>query len=233
MSNTTTVTPYEPETSVADTAVAAGSAMAEALRWVCQETSEDRAILEAAREADRRLLAPARVPLRIASTEGLASCAASLGYAVERRRDAVFLRHADGTRLALAPDDRGRIVAHGNRGRLAVQRLVKAHTEARLAEHLRRIGMVPDAAPSRAGEVSARVLREPANPARKDGAAKLTVDVRPDGRVVVDVDCVKGGRCMDLVKGIADAVGARVEASRLKPSFRENVAEAPRKRVGG
>lgn len=49
---------------------------------------------------------------------------------------------------------------------------------------------------------------------------ELTISISPDGKVLVDVDGVKGKGCADLVKFLEDALG-KAEKTKRKPDYYE------------
>ncbi|MBI3841022.1 MAG: hypothetical protein HY297_03590 [Thaumarchaeota archaeon] len=269
MSNTSYVSPYEPSaaTTSAVASVAAGAAAVcvvgavagavAVVQWLAEETPEDRAALERAKEerrwdlvesALRRSITlgdvPAAAPsitslgLHTRQPESLIRSAEKLGYRLEqplRRQKAhaeppiMLLRSDAGERMALERTAHGQLVIHTAGDRRRVEALVRQHTVDRVMEHLGRKGMRVRAAKLPNGEV--QVLAQEQDPGRAGGAAELKAQVRLDGTSWVDVDRMQGPRCEEIVRELADAIGGQVSQICRKDSYYQLPGEPARTRV--
>ncbi|MCA1614087.1 MAG: hypothetical protein LC800_08035 [Acidobacteria bacterium] len=152
--------------------------------------------------------------------------AESLGYRVEplapssvslAEQPQILLRRASGERLAIARNDAGRLVVHTAGDRRRVQALVRQHTVERAVEHLTSKGMGVQTAKLASGEV--QILARERDRSRRGGAAEIKAQVSVDGIALVDVDKVRGNRCEEIVRDLAQAVGGEVSGMRKKDSY--------------
>ena len=237
MSLTSTVTPYSGSSSsgVADLisacVVGTVAGTVAVARWLGEETEADRAAVDALRTAQRtdrvagsHRVAPAGLTaarLHLRDPETLVRTAERLGYRVERAaatgdRAGIGLVGQRGERLAIARDRDGGL-ALVTRDAQRIQRLVRQHSPDRAVEHLRDRGLDVQTAALANGETQIRAREQ--TPARRGGAADVKAQVRTDGTVHVDVDCVRGSRCETLAGDLADAVGGRVARTDRKAEY--------------
>lgn len=242
MSNTSTVTPYESETSSdsayagsttgsSTTGVAAGVVgVAALIRWLVEETDEDRAATERIKK-ERRLERLTRQPvstvsLRLKQPDSLIVSAEKLGYRLESlnlpagspmEKSPILLRGRSGERLAITRNANGRIdiSTAGDQGR--IRNLVGQHTLAKTVEHLAKKGMSVQTATLANGEV--QIVGRETDSARRGGAAEVKAQVRADGTTLIDIDCVRGNRCETIVSEFAEAIGGRVTGMTKKESY--------------
>ena len=60
----------------------------------------------------------------------------------------------------------------------------------------------------------------------------VTVLIPPTGDVKVDVEGVKGTLCVDITKGIMDALGGDVTSSKKKPEFFDKETNKDKVKIG-
>lgn len=243
MSNTTTVSPYE--TSVG--AVSAGAAI---VRWLRADTQEDQQIRERLEEERRReRLGPARpagelftgesegslasARLHMRDLESLVRSAEALGYRVEPlvrptkplfRQSQVLLKSASGDRLAVERSTDGLLAVHAKEGD-SIQRLVRHNQSSRAAGHFRSRGMDlrTKVLPHGEAEIEATEL----------GRTKIRAQILRDGSAQLDVDNMAGRTCEDLVRGTAEAMGAKVVSMSPKAAYFQLPGEPARVKVRG
>jgi len=80
----------------------------------------------------------------------------------------------------------------------------------RAVEHLASRGMTVQMATLTNGEV--QVLAREKDASRRGGAATVKTQVRTDGTAWVDVDCIRGNRCENIVSELAQAIGGEVSS---------------------
>jgi hypothetical protein len=261
MSNTSTVTPYDTSTPNSTSGVGIGIAAAcavgvvtglvAAARWLAEETPEEKAMLADLQRERRReaaLASPASqdlteglrltemlsVDLNLTETESLVHAAEKLGYRVEKLsnpglNDHILLKKTTGERVALGRNNKDRIVVRTAGPKARVHALVRRHTDDRALGYLSRIGMHVQTARLANGE--AQILAQPAAGASDENKAEIRAQVRADGSVLVDVEQVRGSGCMDVVEGLAQAIGGEVTSSSLKESYYELPGEPTKTRV--
>ena len=261
MSNIATVTPYdsrEAGNSAAATAVAqvgvglaaaciagAAAGAVAVVKWLAEETPEDRkAVQKAAEERRRERLAAiskprvevgsrrpeqlsiASVGLHLHNPESLVRTAEKLGYRLERhvsldQRTAqqpwILLRGNEGERVAIERTSKGKLVVHTGAGRDRLEELVRRHTVDQALEHLSKKGMSVRAATLPNGEVQI-VAKEQGQGLAHD-TAEVKTQIGRDGTVWVDVDGVRGTRCEAIVEGLAKAVGGQVSQTSRKSDW--------------
>jgi hypothetical protein len=234
-------------TAAAGITAAAVAAVATA-RWLGQETDADRATsgrFKAMRQAEfaqesrtlaNRALRSTRLHLR--DTAPLLQTARNLGYreatdalaGVVPARGVTLLQNARGERLALERCANGQVVAHSAGDTAAVQALLHQHTLNRALQHLAARGMAVETARLPNGEV--QIVARETTPGR-GGKAEVRAQVRADGTAWVDVDKVRGNRCEEIVRGLADAVGGAVSTAKPKDAYFQRPGEPARTRVKG
>jgi len=259
MSNTSSLSSYDSSTAAPSTgpgvAVAVGIGAAALVAWLCEDAAADRTAFErhsnerredrlaglqteaahpSAAVASRPLTT---VPLKLTREESLVRSAERLGYNVEplaggsassKPQSVTLLRHASGERLAITRSTLGRLQVHtlGERGH--VERLVRQHTLDQATAHLQGQGMHLEVAGLATGELQILAREQKGGNARN---AVLRVQVRKDGDIDVDVDCVLGKRCDKIVGDLATAIGAEVKASVKKAARYEEPGEPTTIRV--
>lgn len=233
--------------TTAGVAIAGVAAVATA-RWLAQETDADRATrgrfkamrqAEAVRESRKlthQALRSARLHLR--DPAPLLQTARTLGY--REATDALagaapapgvtLLQNARGDRLALERCADGRVMAHSAGDSAAVRALLHRHTLNQALHHLATRGMAVETARLPNGEV--QILARETTPGR-GGKAEVRAQVNTDGTTWVDVDQVKGNRCDELVRGLAEAVGGKVISTKPKDAYFQLPGELARTRVKG
>lgn len=252
MSNTSEVTPYAAAQSNQGTGVdnalsnGVGAAVAVAgacmigtvvagvalATWLAEDTAAERAAAQIHDERRRRerqavpVPAPTRVSLNLRTQDTMLRTAERLGYQVTRSEGGVSLLQArSGERLALVPSTSGRVDVLTAGSRDGVRRLVREHTAERAVAHLRDRGMQIKCQTLPDGKVQI-VANE-----TRDGKAQMQVEVRADGTTWVDVSCVEGRRCEQLVGGLAEAIGGRVDTAKKKDSWYREPGEPTQAKV--
>lgn len=268
MSNTSRVTPYDRRSaststqtgSKASTApsvdVGAGALLvlgfaatcfagavigaAGAVRWLCEETPEDREVrsslkterhqeLRASIEAERMM----SYDLHQEELEPLVAAAAQLGYhedhhwAEERqadRRHLVLLANSSGQRLAIGRNDKGRLTVATAGAPQRLQALVRQHTLKRAVEHLAAKGMAVQSATLPNGEI--QLLARETGQGEGDGAAEVRTQINTDGSLWVDIDRCAGNRCERIVGDLATAIGGKVTSMKKKDACFQLPGEA-------
>jgi hypothetical protein len=249
MSNTATVSPYDNsnQSSALEGAVAGGAAVAAsvavagvtataaALKRLCEDTPEQKAVLQRAREEDRELLV--RETLRLSSValtlrdeRAFALSAVALGYKPRAvAGNVLMLESAAGQRLAVTKSASGKLVAHSNVGKKAVAQIVSQHNLEQGKRHLKALGMDLVERKTTSGEIE--LVGVERRDTHGDGRAAVNVRVRRDGSLLIDVDGIAGARCEQLVAGIASATGGEVSQLNRKRSYFERPGEATRTKV--
>jgi hypothetical protein len=251
MSNTSTVTPYESTNSeeLSTAGLAAGAGIAACVvgavavvRWLVEETAEERESLDNIRRerrreqlahpglgklADERRVSPSitTVSLHLNDADSLIRSAEHLGYRRESVAPSsaslsdqpVLLRNTTGERLAIGRNDKGRLIVSTAGSNRRVQKLVRQHTVDRAVEHLASRGMQVQTANLVNCEV--QILARERESGVPGGAAEIKAQIGSDGQVVVDIDCVKGNRCEVIVQDFAQAIGGKVTATNKKSSY--------------
>lgn len=226
--------------------LAAGAAVGAAVavaQWLAEETIADRATvdkLHAERRQERLstgsprdLETPRSEPLRLMSAglylrnaDSLVRAAEKLGYRMEplvepkrplAQQTRLLLKSKRGERLAIEQSREGRLTLHTTRGEERIQQLVRQHTLDRAIDHLRERGMDVRAKQLANGET--QILAHEPDRGQRGGAAEVKAQVRTDGTVRVDIDCVKGNRCETIVNELAEAVGGEVTHVRKKEAY--------------
>jgi hypothetical protein len=259
MSNTSRVSPYDSSAVAVNAGSAVGSAVGSGLAaligWLSEETAEDRAVTARRQSQERRErlsamqmrqtacvtspkpIALRTIPLKLKQTESLVRSAEKLGYHVVplagplaplAHAGTVLLRHTDGRRLALRRSSNGRIQVETTGEQTGVDRLVHQHTSDQASALFAKQGMEIQTVPLGNGE-SQILASEPGM--KPDGSAVVRVQVRSDGKLDVDVDCVRGGRCQRMVDQLAEAIGGEVTATTKKATYFEEPGEPTRTRV--
>lgn len=253
MSNTATVSPYDDSSQTsafegavagavaggaavaASAAVAGIAATAAALKWICQDTPAQRAALQKAREEDREMLVRETlrlnsVALTLRDERAFARAAEAAGFKPRAVAGNVLtLESATGLRLAVTKSPSGKLVAHSNAGKKAVAEVVFRHNLEESKKHLKAVGMDLTERTTPSGEIE--LIGAERREANGDGRAEISVRVRRDGSLLIDVDGISGHRCEQLVAGIASATGGEVSQMTRKRSYFERPGEATRTKV--
>jgi hypothetical protein len=253
MSNTATVSPYDDSSqtslsegvvagailggaAVAATAAIAGiTATAAAMKWLCEDTPQQKSALQKAREEDKEMLV--RETLRLSSValtlrdeRAFAQSAEAVGFRPRAVAGSVLmLESATGVRLAVAKSPSGRLVVHSNGGRKVVAEVVSRHNLEHSKKHLKALGMDLTERKTASGEIE--LVGVERRESHGDGRAAVSLRVRRDGSLSVDVDGIAGSRCEQLVAGIASATGGEVTKMERKRSYFERPGEATRTKV--
>jgi len=253
MSNTATVSPYDNSEQTpalggavagavlggaavaASVAVAGIGAAAAAVKWLCEDTPEQRAALNKARQEDRQALV--RETLRLSSValtlrdeRAFAQSAEALGYKLHAVAGSVLmLESATGQRMAVTKSANGRLVAHTNAGRKAVAEVVSRHNLEQGKRHLKALGMDLTERKTASGEIE--LVGVERRDTHGDGRAAISVRVRRDGSLLIDVGGIAGARCEQLALGIASATGGEVTQLNRKRSYFERPGEVARTKV--
>lgn len=223
MSNTATVTPYQPSQAGVEAAAAVG-AMIGAIAQAFGSTDAERKVVERYRAMARQdRLSAARLDCRLADNGDLFTAARSLGYACGAGDLAalgagrpVELVGAGGASLVLRRSGNTLSVLSAG-GQAAISKMVRRVTLDRAQRHLEAISGGKVAAQQLAnGEVELKA-RE-ARP-KSDGAATVTTRIDAEGMVHVDIANIRGGRCEQVLGGFAAAVGGEVITKTLKPDY--------------
>lgn len=256
MSNTSTVSPYEGTGTSSSGSVGGGLAAACVIgavagavtvaRWLMEETSEDRAAVQARqRERERELLGVDRpeeplslhtVSLYQRDIEPLLQAAQQLGYRREPLvvssdraiEQPILLRGRRGERLAITRNMKGTldIATRGEQAR--IQALVRQHSVERVSAYLSAKGPVRShQLPN--GEVQLQTQEH--NTGQPGGQAVISVQVRQDGTLWTDIDKLRGRRCKELVEELAQTVGGQVVETSHKEAFYQQPGEPTKTRV--
>lgn len=249
-----------PATSAASAAAARG--LGDAIRWLCADSVADRRVREGLEDDARsRRLTAARaasaaapvavqaptvtsVPLKLAGTESLCASAAKLGYrAAPLRGDlgslaekgTVLLHNGAGERLVVTRNPQGLVEVQALGARPSVERRVgevlRQHSVDRVQASLAAQGMTVQAVSLPNGE--AQLVGREQGVSRRDGNAVVRLQVRTNGEVDLDVDCIRGRRCEEIRDRLARDIGAEVRAVTRKPAFHEEPGERARIRIEG
>lgn len=242
MSNTATVSPYDNaqqanalEGAIAGAIVGGVVAAAAAIKWLNEETPEQRAALRKAREEDTELLVRqtlrlSSVALNLRDERTFAESAEALGFRPRAVAGSVLLlESAGGQRLAVTKSTGGKLVAHSNKGRSALDQVIFQHSLQQGKKQLKTLGMRIAERKTASGEVELIGVEQ--TDARGDGRAAVSVRVRRDGSLHIDVDGVSGSRCEQLVAGIASATGGEISQLNRKRSYFERPGESAKTKV--
>lgn len=225
-------------------------------RWLAEETPEDRAAMDRIKGERRRERLRSRtvtaagtsarhelprlntIALHLRDAESLLRSAEKLGYQREplvqpsptlTEQPLVLLRGAAGERLAIERNATDRLVVHTAGDRSRVQALVRQHTLDQAVEHLASKGMAVQTAALANGEM--QILARERNASRRGGAATVKTQVRTDGTAWVDVDCIRGNRCENVVSELAQAIGGEVSSMAKKDAYFQLPGEPTKTRV--
>jgi hypothetical protein len=219
--------------------------------WLAGRGDDDRASVERARRervADSEKRSEMRRQARLDSKprvttadlhstepDSLLRTAEQQGYRIEAlpaghggKPGSYRLEGARGERLAVTRTDRGQLRIASCAGSAPIESLVRQHTADRVAEQLTASGMKVRTARRANGDVEI-VAHEVT--AGRGGSAKVRAEVRKNGSAEIDIDCITGSRCTEIVNRVAAAAGATVRETRRKGSFFELPGEPTRTRV--
>jgi hypothetical protein len=259
MSNTTSLSSYAGS-AYTDSGAAIGQSVgrsaAALVGWLCTESAEDRAVIER-RNKERReeRLASTRlssaslatsapplsittVPLKLTAAEPLVRSAETLGYHLEplanslaplAQQSTFLLRNAAGERLAITRNRHGRLDVHTTSNQQPVDRLMRQHNTDQAFANLASQGMQLEMATLANGET--QILGREQGAEQPGGKAVVRAQVRENGNVDVDVDCVLGKRCEKIVGDLAHAIGAEAMAVTKKSAYYEEPGEPTRTQV--
>ena len=205
----------------------------------CQVVLNMHATLCEASQASEQLSTINAAVLYAQNVEPLVRSAEMLGYHLEPRESstighlcdsALLLSKASGERLAITQDD-NRLVIHtaGDEGKLT--ELVRQHTFDRAVEHFAGQGMQVQTAVLPNGEI--QIQAQESNAGLRGGPAKITTNVCADGTAVVDVDGIRGNRCVEIATGIASALGGQLSTVNKKSSYYQLPVETARVEIDG
>jgi hypothetical protein len=234
MSNTTAVTPYDPQPATSaplleDVAALAAAGIAgtvTVINWLAEQTQEQKAAIAAAREQDRKRLVAAAlrvtsVGLNLRDSGSLVASAKALGYlpAGLSRGGVMLLQNVTGQRLAVETAPSGKVLLHSPSGRASIETVVRQHTFDQVRRHLEERGMGLRTAPI--GTMEVQVTGSEQRGRHGDGQAVVNAHIHRDGTLLIDVNQIKGSRCERIVAGLVQAVGGEVTEMRRKHSYFE------------
>lgn len=211
MSTTATVTPYGRERQ----------------RQLAEEEAGCEAAVERYR-TERRLgrIARTRVALNARTMEPLLRAAESLGYWIDsipgsrvslESAGRVSLTGAMGAALLFERGEAGRLVLSTDGSREEIHRVIREHVLAQARAHLLARGMDVRVRQLPTGEIQLegreRVSNDPG------GHATVTAAVGREGTMQIDVGCLKGQRCEEIVRDLARAVDGECVDLKRKPEF--------------
>ena len=219
MSNTSVVTPYEPNESTSDIAESSGN-----LAAFFADTDVDHAFDRLASDAHAQQVTDdfARckqlVPLPVVSVNLHLETAASLlrsapaaGYRIVQelprpKADFLILQSNHGDRVVIEQFHSGGVRAHALGSRVPINDIVRRQTLDLALNHLQDSGrqVVSKTLPN--GEVQVQ-----ARSASDSGKGELHVQIRRDGSSVLDVVGTRGPQCMEIVREFAEATGGVIE----------------------
>ncbi len=254
MSNVSDVTPYDEEAtgnSPNDVGVHVGAAVgalavgcASVVCWLIQDSETDKAALSKWKSQHAQTvldewknLPPQSLKtanLHMDRPDTLVRTAVGLGYRTENLSlsagtgNAVLLHGPQGQRLAIAPNDRGRMTLMSAGGSPEPGELLRQHSLDRALEHLARQGMQVQTVRLATGEV--QILAREMTP-KAGGTAEIKAQIRSDGTAWVDVDQIRGRRCEEIVQGLADAVGGKVSKTQKKEAYFQLPGEPAKTRI--
>lgn len=254
MSTVGTITPYEEvrversngtatiaTSIVAGVIVAAGALLAESLRY----DDRQKKVIEQYREKERenRLqmdnkapLVSATVTLKLRSMESFVRSAEGLGFGLLplntphiplEAQSSVTLTSKTGERLVVRKSQTGKLVVQTTGDLSSVQNVVKKNTLNTVRKYLGNrckdveIQQRPDGVSEFAGVE---------NKTGPGGQAKITVQVKRDGGVKVDVSNIKGKRCDVIIQEIARAIEGECIKVERKGEYYQTVEERGRVR---
>lgn len=206
MSNTAQATPF---VAVAGACALAGQAAA----WLCASSDQDR-------EADRAMTAmePARVAdlkavaVRPPDIDAFLLSAQSQGFRVIRSAtNEARLVSTTGARVLARRDTTTGVMNVVGCRQEAIDHLIRTHIGDRATEVLTKKAMQVGVRRMANGE--SRIV------ARQPGGMAVTVDVKPDGHVSMDVNCAAGRTCETLVREVAEAAGLEITDMRIKTEY--------------
>ena len=254
MSNTSTITPYSSSDSRIDSATGTGiaaaclagaMAAASVTKWLLSETEGDQVAFNNLKKQQRkeRLRASrsnlgtiTTVSLNLRHVEPLIRAAQNIGYKVIHQdarslkdQSHLLLQGTSGRRLAIGRD-RGRLIIQTAGEVESIESLVQRHTLDRVVEHLAERCTDVKTATLTSGEV--QILARERDRSGPGGTAEIKAQVRPNGRLVVDVDRVKGNLCMKIVSDLAEAIGGKVEYVHKKNAYFQLPGEPAMTRIG-
>lgn len=166
------------------------------------------------------------VALHLRQPESLVRTAEQLGYRLEplvqpqaalAEQPYLCLRGPGGERLAIERQSQGGLLLHTVQQPQRLQALVHRHTMDQVVTHLQRSGMQVQTTPLANGEIQIRAQEQ--SPHAGGGAAAIVAQISRDGSAQVDVDRVRGARCVEIVQGIAQAMGGQVAGLTKKDAY--------------
>jgi hypothetical protein len=218
-------------------------------RWLAEETEDERQAVKRARARQRQerlnwrpsaaisgpkgagLDPPPRtdhlvsVALHLRQPETLVRTAEKLGYRLEplsqptlplQQQPYLRLKGPAGERLAIERRPDGGLLLHTVQQPQRLQTLVRQHTLDQVVAHLQRSGMQVQTSPLVNGDL--QIVAREQKPA-PGGAAELRGQIGRDGTVQIDIHQVRGPRCAEIVKGIAQAMGGQVTSMTKKDAY--------------
>jgi hypothetical protein len=233
-------------TAVAARGIATGAAAV--WRFLNEESAaEAAAVAQRRQERDSlrvrgggaRLANCASLPLTVRDSSAIRSAAERRGFRpaaapMVRAGDVAYTLLQRGTeRLAIAQTRSGTVL-QTNSGSLDIAReVVRQHSIDRVADYLAGRNMKTSVAKLANGEIEIRA-QEPRGDGGEADRAVVTARVRSDGVVDVDVDRCVGRRCEEVVGGIAEAVGGKVQEVKHKDAWYAETATgtSERQRTG-
>ena len=222
MSNTAEVTPYaEPARTVERDAIS---------EWLVARA--DAAVVTRREQNRQARLSHVALPLQLRDAEPFLRSAQSLGYrtlpsVVGSGLPAFLLDRGNGDRLALVSSADGRFelraAGETHRATAAIGRYTLDRTLAHFAKRGMKISQ------ARLADGGTQVVASEASPG-SDGAARVTAQVRSDGKATVNIDGVEGNRCEQILADYAESVSVGVGAVRFKDAYHRRPAGATRVR---
>lgn len=159
------------------------------------------------------------LPLTIRNSTALLTAAAKIGYSeIGRSADYRLLRNKSGERLAIHDGRLGVTLVHAAaQPRATAEALVRQHTMDQVIAHMQSQGMSAAAKQLTNGEFEI-AGREPAT-SDVDDQANVTVRVKHNGELHLDVEHCVGNRCEAIAKNLAVAVGGKVTKLNKKDAY--------------
>ncbi len=266
MSNTTTVSPYENDTTTADVAgfttatsdvvgavgsavgatvgmagAAVGASIVGAASIMMEETEEGREAVERLKKDRRRealqAAKPTELGLHITDRGSLVRAAEKLGYRPEKisktimkvdKKSSIVMYNDSGKQLILAATTGG-VAVSSPQGIQPINALVRQHTIAAAKQHLAL--KYKDVTAKVAQNGVLEIQAKERDTRKSGGTAQVKALVSVDGQVEIDVSCIKGSRCEEIVKDFADAVGAKATTIKKKEVFWQLPGESTKTKV--
>jgi len=252
MSTEATITPYDggsSESFIADvatgTVVATAAVAVGTVKFIggCITLDEkQKEYLKKHREEQRKERASLKlttqsklavVTLNLRDPETLIKTATHMGYTVDPQILSAKKKH-DVTTM-LKPTGETLTIRKLRTGKISIEtdvriipNVVRQHSYEQVIEHKGKICQRIDV--KKLPDGALLIVGKERNTGQLGGVAEITTKIQKDGTVDVDVSSIKGGRCEEIIKGIAKSVGGECIKSKKKNAYFQ-VTEEVKKNV--